>query len=160
MRILKILLAASVAFFCLMYAIQNLVNLGPAFGFVQLMVGMEGHAAYPSHFGFAVTSRYVIGAMLGLIILLEITAGLLAAKGAFDMWRARSSSVEVFDASKHYALLGAGMAVLVWFGIFSAVGGAYFQMWQTEAGSVALEGAFWYSVQNGIAFLIIRASDP
>lgn len=160
MRIFKILLAASVAFFCLMYAIQNLVNLGPAFGFVQLMASMDGHAVYPSHFGFAVNSPYIVGAMLGLIILLEIVAGLLAAKGAFDMWRAREASIEAFDASKHYALLGAGVAVLIWFGIFSAIGGAYFQMWQTEAGSVALEGAFWYSVQNGIAFLIIRASDP
>lgn len=159
MRILKIALAASVALFCLMYALQNLFNLGPAFNFVQLMVGMEGHAVYPSSFGFAVTSPFVIGAMLGLIILLEILAGLLAAKGAFDLWKVRAASAEAFNAKKDYALLGAGLAVLIWFGIFSAIGGAYFQMWQTEAGSGALQGSFWYSMQNGLAWLMIRAAD-
>jgi predicted small integral membrane protein len=44
---------------------------------------------------------------------------------------------------------------LIWFGIFSAIGGAYFQMWQTELGTGALQGAFWYSMQNGLIMLVV-----
>ncbi len=159
MRSLKVALAAFVAFFCLMYAVQNLMNLGAAYSFVALIVGMTGHEAYPAHLGPAFHSPLIIWSMLGLIMLLELLAGALAAKGAFDLWRARRASAEEFNASKNYALLGTGLAVIVWFGIFSAIGGAYFQMWQTEAGSASLEGSFWYSMQNGLVWLMIRARD-
>ena len=158
-RWIKILLALFVALFCLMYALQNLFNLQQGHGFVALMVGMEGHVAYPDHFGPAVQSSILVWLMLGLIIFLELLAGLSAAKGAFDLWRARTLDADTFNASKTWALVGCGLAVLIWFGIFSAIGGAYFQMWQTEAGRGPLTDAAWFSLQNGLAFLIIHARD-
>ena len=54
---------------------------------------------------------------------------------------------------------GAGAGVLLWFGLFSALGGAYFQMWQTQLGNAALEGAFWYSAQLALLWLMLRAED-
>lgn len=159
MRYLKISLAAFAAFFCLMYGLQNLANLDAAYGFVALMAGMEGHAAYPDHLGPAVQAPSLIWTMLALIIALEFAAGALAAKGAFDLWQVRNAPAPEFNTGKRFALLGTGLAVVLWFGIFSAVGGAYFQMWQTEAGSGALEGAFWYSMQNGLVWLMLRAED-
>lgn len=109
MRLLKVALAAFAAFFCLMCALQNLMNLGPAYNFVALMVGMTGHEAYPGHLGPAFHSPLIVWSMLCLIILLELIAGVLAAKGAFDLWRARRASAEEFNASKNYALLGTGL---------------------------------------------------
>lgn len=159
MRYLKIGLAVCAAFFCLMYGLQNLVNLQAAYGFVALMAGMEGQMAYPNHLGPAVQAPALIWTMLAVIIALEFAAGALAAKGALDLWLARDASAAEFNASKRFALLGTGLAVILWFGIFSAIGGAYFQMWQTEAGSGALEGAFWYSTQNGLIWLMLRADD-
>jgi hypothetical protein len=32
-------------------------------------------------------------------------------------------------------------------------------MWQTELGSGALQGSFWYSMQNGLAWLMISTPD-
>ena len=159
MRYLKISLAGFAAFFCLMYGLQNLANLHAAYGFVALMVGMEGHVAYPDHLGPSVQAPALIWTMLAVIIALEFAAGALAAKGAFDLWLARGASAAEFNASKRFALLGTGLAVVLWFGIFSAIGGAYFQMWQTETGNGALEGAFWYSLQNGLVWLMLRADD-
>lgn len=158
-RLLKVLLMVSVAFLCVMYAIQNIVNLQAAYGFVALMVGMEGHDAYAAHFGPAVSSPIVIWLMLWIIIALEFLAGGLAAKGALDLWQARNADATTFNGSKTYAILGCGVAVLLWFGIFSAIGGAYFQMWQTPAGDTALHGSFWYSMQNGLILLIVNAND-
>jgi predicted small integral membrane protein len=158
-RYIKIALAAFAALFCLFYALQNVVNLGPAEWFVGTMAGMEGHEAYPNTFGFAVTSPILVKLMLWIIIIGEIAAGLLAGKGAIDLLRARNGSSEEFNAAKTYALAGTGLAVVVWFGIFGAFGGAFFQMWQVEAGVNALRDASFFALQHGMVWLIISSED-
>lgn len=158
-RYLKILLAGFVALFCLLYALQNLANLEAAHSFVASVAGMQGHEAYPDRIGPAIQATWLVWTLLAIIIVLELAAGLLAARGTWDLWRARGASAEAFNAAKDWALLGAGLGVLVWFGLFSAIGGAYFQMWQTSLGSTALEGAFWYSAQLAAVWLILRAED-
>jgi len=158
-RIIKIALAASVALFCLMYALQNIWNLDAAGWFVSYTTGMAGHDKYPSHFGPAVTIPALHSIMLWVIIALEITAGLLAAKGAFDLFKARNGSADEFNGAKTYAIAGCGVGILVWFGLFSAIAGAYFQIWQTEAGSGALANASMFSVQLGVIWLLISQKD-
>lgn len=158
-RYIKIALAAFAALFCLFYAIQNIANLGAAEWFVGTMTAMEGHEAYPNTFAFAIKSPIIVKVMLWIIILLELAAGLLAGKGAVDLFRTRNQSSEEFNAAKTYALAGTGLAVLVWFGIFGAFGGAFFQMWQVEAGVNALRDASFFAIQHGIVWLIIRADD-
>lgn len=158
-RYIKIALAAFASLFCLFYAIQNIANLGPAEWFVGTMSAMEGHEAYPNTFAFAVSSPVLVKAMLWIIILLELTAGILAGKGAIDMFAKRNGSSEEFNQAKSYALVGTGLAVVVWFGIFGAFGGAFFQMWQVEAGLNALRDASFFALQHGVVWLIIRADD-
>jgi len=101
----------------------------------------------------------MVKVMLWMIILLELAAGLFAGKGAIDLFLRRNGSSEEFNAAKTYALAGTGLAVVVWFGIFGAFGGAFFQMWQVEAGVNALRDASFFAVQHGIVWLIIRADD-
>ena len=149
-RLIKVLLALSVALFCLFYAVQNIVNLNAAHGFVAYVASMADHTAYPAHFGPAITAPALTWSMLFIIIALELTAGLLAAKGAYDLFRARKSPASEFNAAKTYAIAGCGLAIVIWFGLFSAIGGAYFQMWQTDAGLNALRDASTFSIQNGI----------
>jgi predicted small integral membrane protein len=158
-RLLKVALAAFVAIFCLMYAIQNIANLQAAYGFVALMAGMEGHVAYASHVGPSIHSPMLIWTMLWIIIALELLAGLLAAKGAYEMWQARKKSSSEFNDAKGSALLGCGIGVIIWFGIFSAIGGAYFQLWQTQAGGGVLNNAGSFVVQLGVIALLINAND-
>ena len=158
-RYIKISLAAFASLFCLFYAIQNMANLGPAEWFVGTMTAMEGHEAYPNTFAFAISSPVLVKMMLWIIILLELAAGLLAGKGAIDLFRQRNGSGEEFNEAKSYALVGTGLAVVVWFGIFGAFGGALFQMWQVEAGLNALRDASFFALQHGVVWLIIRADD-
>jgi predicted small integral membrane protein len=158
-RYIKIALAAFASLFCIFYAIQNMANLGPAEWFVGTMAGMEGHEAYPNTFGFAVTSPALVKLMLWIIILLELAAGILAGKGAWDMFSARNAGSEAFNSAKSFALAGTGLAVIVWFGIFGAFGGAFFQMWQVEAGVNALRDAAFFALQNGVVWLMIRSDD-
>jgi predicted small integral membrane protein len=142
-----------------MYALQNIWNLEAASWFVSYTTGMEGHEKYPSHFGPAITSSTLHGIMLWIIIALEVTAGALAAKGAFDLFKARNGSADDFNGAKTYAIAGCGVGILIWFGLFSAIGGTYFQMWQTEAGGGALGNASIFSVQLGVIWLLISQKD-
>ena len=159
MRLIKILLAAFVALFCISYALQNIVNLQAAHGFVAYVASMADHGAYPAHFGPAITASALTWTMLWIIIALEMGAGLLAAKGAYDMLKTRNASADDFNAAKSYAMAGCGVAIIIWFGLFSAIAGAYFQMWQTEAGLNALRDASMFSVQNGIVLIILALKD-
>jgi len=154
-RWMKIILTAFVAAFCLLYALQNIVNLGQAYGFVAAMVSMEGHEAYPAHIGPAVQAPFLIWTMLWIIIIAELTAGALAARGAWDLFRARHDDSAQFHAAKRFAVLGAGLGVILWFGVFGAIGGAYFQMWQTELGVGPLRDASFFALQLGVVMLIL-----
>lgn len=158
-RYTKIALAAFASLFCIFYAIQNIMNLGAAEWFVGTMTAMEGHEAYSNTFAFSVTSPILVKLMLWVIILLELVAGLLAGKGAIDLIIMRNGSSQQFNAAKAYVLAGTGLAVVVWFGVFGALGGAFFQMWQIEAGASALRDASLYALQHGVVWLIIRADD-
>ena len=159
LRYLKIVLAIFVALFCLFYATQNLVNLKAGYGFVGLMTSMEGHVAYPNHFGPSVTAPVLVWTMFGLIVALELAAGFCALRGAWDLWKARTASPDTFNNAKTYALFACGLGVVIWFGIFSAFGGAYFQMWQTEAGEGPLIHASFFSIQMAVLFLLIRSPE-
>jgi predicted small integral membrane protein len=123
------------------------------------MTAMEGHEAYPNTFAFAIKSPLLIKVMLWIIILLELLAGVLCAKGAVDLLRRRNASSAEFNAAKTYALADTGLAVVLWFGVFGAFGGAFFQMWQVEAGVNAMRDASLYALQHGAVWLIIRADD-
>ena len=56
-------------------------------------------------------------------------------------------------------MAGCGVAIIVWFGVFSAIAGAYFQMWQTEPGLNALRDASTFSLQHGVIWLILSLKD-
>jgi predicted small integral membrane protein len=117
------------------------------------------HASYEFSFLPAVTSPILIWAALILVVGLEFAAGLLAAKGAADMWSARNASPEVFNEAKKYALYGSGVGVVVWLGFFGVAGGAVFQMWQTEIGSNSMNGAFQLFASCAFVFVIVSMAN-
>lgn len=141
-RLLKAVLVICVGLQALFYGLQNIVNLDAAYAVVSTVLSMADHGYYTHHFGPPITISVLIWIALAVIILAELVAGLLCLKGSFDMLRRRRGTAAEFTASKQYALLGCGVAVALWLGLFMAIGGAYFQMWQTELGINSLEGAF------------------
>lgn len=159
-RYIKILLVVFASLLCLSYATQNVANLDAAFAAVGYVMGMQDHVVYPASFMPAVQSPALVWAALALVIALEFTAGLLIAKGAFDMWSVRRGDAVAFDAAKRLALVGTGVGMLVWMGLFGVVGGAVFQMWQTPAGAASLEGAFQFFGSMALVALFIALPEP
>lgn len=158
-RFLKIILTAFVALLALFYAFDNIANSGQAQWFVATVLAMEGHGAYPVALGPAITSPALAKAALYAIIAGEVVTGLLAGKGAFDLWGARRARADAFNAAKTFALLGCGAALIVWFGLFGVIGGAWFQMWQTDLGAAALNGAFQFSTSAAVIMIFLNMPD-
>jgi len=158
-RMLKIVLTIFVSLLGIFYATQNIVNFDAAYGVISAVASMEGHNYYTNAFGPAITSPLLIYITMALIIAGEYLVGLLAAKGALDMWQARAAKADAFNAAKKFAILGAGMALVIWFGFFTVIGGAYFQMWQTDLGNSSLEGAFQLVGSIGLVLLFINMKD-
>jgi predicted small integral membrane protein len=158
-RNLKVVLVAFVSLGALLWAIQNVVNLESAYQSVAYVTSNVDHAAYPKSFGPAITSPVLVWSALMIILIAEFTTGLLAAKGAFDMYSSRRKTADQFNASKRFAILGCGAAVIVWFGIFTVIGGAYFQMWQTAIGDASFTGAMQYAIVNGAILIFIGMRD-
>jgi predicted small integral membrane protein len=158
-RLLKIILVEFVALLALLYATQNIVNIEAALSVVGAVLSMEGHEYYASSLGPAITHPVLVALATWTIIAFEYAAGLFAAKGAWDMWKTRSAPAEQFNASKANALLGAGIGVIVWLGLFGVIGGAYFQMWQTELGANSLAGAFQYAMMCAVVLIFVNMAD-
>lgn len=158
-RYLKIVLVLLLSLLCLMYAIQNLANLDACFSSVAYVLGMTEHNYYANSFFPAVTNSFLVWIAVGTIIGAELTAGILLLIGCGKLFSARQSDSSSFNRAKSLALFGAGIGIIVWFGIFGVFGGAWFQMWQTPTGGQSLNGAFQYFVSCAFIWLIVRAKD-
>lgn len=64
-----------------------------------------------------------------------------------------------FNAAKKFAIIGCGLALIVWFGIFQVLDGALFQMWQGETGIASFEGAFMYHAASALVLLFLNQPD-
>lgn len=144
-RYLKTVFVAALGAMALLYVIHNIMNIGAAYGAVGYVLGLENNAVFTANLLPAISGPAVT-ALAWLIFLLEIATGLVCLLGAWKLWQARSSDAAGFEAAKGTAKLGAGLAVIVWFGFFGVLGGAGYQMWQSEIGAGSLADSFKFSV--------------
>lgn len=158
-RHLKIVFVACISLLCLIYAAQNVINLDTCYEAFAYVLGQADHLVYPDTIFPAVQSPLITWLALALVVTLEFSAGLLAAKGVWDLWGVRKAPAADFNGAKTYALLGCGMGIVVWFGFFAVFGGALFQMWQTEAGGASMDDAFQFFTACALIFLIVNSAD-
>ena len=151
-RYLKIALTLSVALLALFYVAHNIVNWSSATGAVGYVLSQQDHQAYPASLLPPIASRTVHAIVTGIICAGELVAGAVSLIGAWRLWSARKTDTVAFAAAKRLAVIGTGIAALVWFFLFAVFGGALFQMWQTEVGAASLEGAWQFS---GLSFLTL-----
>lgn len=158
-RYLKIILVLFVGLQALLYVAANTANWSAGVGAVGYVLSMEGHEIYGTHIFPPVTHPALVTIAYLLILTGESLVGVLSLKGAWELWNARKASADVFNASKAFALLGTGMAMVVWFGGFIVIGGALFQMWQTEIGAGSFDDAFVFAATGGLVMLIVSRPD-
>jgi predicted small integral membrane protein len=144
-RYLKTAFVVALGAMALLYVIHNIMNLEQAYGAVGYVLGLENNAVFVANILPAIGGP-AVRALAWVIFLFEIATGVICLWGAWKLWQARSADSAGFEAAKGTAKLGAGLAVIVWFGFFGVIGGAGYQMWQSEIGSGSLADAFKFSV--------------
>ncbi|MEX0810386.1 MAG: DUF2165 domain-containing protein [Dongiaceae bacterium] len=159
-RLAKILLVSMMAIFLLLVGINNLLDYGANFAFVQHVMSMDLIAPDNPLIGRAITDPTAHRIVYALIIAAEIGAGLLCAFGAWRLFQARREPAERFRAAKCAAIAGLMLAITLYFFGFMTVAAEWFQMWQASSFN-GQEAAFRLIVCFGIAliFLCQRESD-
>jgi predicted small integral membrane protein len=158
-RYLKIVLVAFIGLLGLLYVAGNVTNWSAGLGAVAYVVGMQGHEIYVSHIFPSVSHPALVTVAYLIILTGELLVGVLSLKGAWDLWLARRASADAFNAAKTYAVLGTGMALVVWFGGFIVIGSALFQMWQTQVGANSFHDAFIFAAMGGLVLLFVSQPD-
>ncbi|MBW0145039.1 DUF2165 family protein [Sphingomicrobium clamense] len=154
-RWIKIALVACIGLQALFYVLHNLANLGAAHGALSYVLSGADHVVYPDTAFFHVGNSTLAWLPLAMVFAGEFLVGIFGLKGAVRMFRARNAEAEVFHEAKRDGVIAAGLALLVWFGLFMTFGAAFFQMWQTEVGAGSMEGAFMYAVVSAVAMLFV-----
>ena len=158
-RYLKIILVILVGLQGLLYVAGNSANWNTGLESVAYVLSMEGHEIYGSHIVPPVTNSALVTIAFLVILAGEFLVGALSLKGAWDLWSARKGSPDAFEAAKTYAVLGTGMAMVVWFGGFVVIGGVLFQMWQTQIGHGSFADAFVFAASGALVLLFVSTPD-
>jgi predicted small integral membrane protein len=130
-RLAKVSLVASSAFFLLIVVFNNLTDYGSNFQFVRHVLSIN--TTFPGNRGMwrAMTSPIIHHVFYALIILWELVAGVLLAVATGRMWNARAKSTEVWRKATSLAAAGLTLSILQWLIAFIIVGGEWFLMWQS-----------------------------
>lgn len=143
----------------LVHATQNVANLEACYGALAYVLGMAENQIYSASFGPAITQPALVWLAVIIVLTLEYATGLLALKGAWNLWRARGVSAEDFNRSKNTAILGCGMAMVTWYGLFVVLGSGLFNMWQTAVGDGSFKGAFIFGSIGALTLLVVNSDN-
>ncbi|PQA87231.1 DUF2165 family protein [Hyphococcus luteus] len=158
-RYLKIILVVFVGLQGLIYFIANAVNFEYALAAVGAVLSQQDSPAYQNLIAPPIVNPLLVKLALVTIMTGELFVGVLSFIGAFNMLGAAGKPAHDFEAAKKFAILGCGMALIVWFGGFTVIGAALFQMWQGQVGVSSFEGAHMYLMPSGIVMLFVAMKD-
>ncbi|MCT2400704.1 DUF2165 domain-containing protein [Novosphingobium mangrovi (ex Huang et al. 2023)] len=131
-RLLKALVALILGAMAILYVIHNIANFGAAQAFFTYVTSHADQEAYPVTLLPVPPPALVLVAM-ALVFTLEIATGVLLLWAGVRMLTGRSDAA-AFDKGVLIAKIGIGCALANWWGLFQAVAGAGYQMWQIQAG--------------------------
>lgn len=159
-RYLKMALSVAVGLQALFWFGNNLINWETATGAVAYALSQADQSGYERHLVPPIASPAAATALLALVVLAEALAGVLALWGAVQQWRSRHGNADAFSSAKRYAVLGSGIAVLVWFLLFGVFGGALLQMGQAPGLRPALDGAFKFASYSFLVLIYLSIPEP
>lgn len=131
-RLSKILLVLSVAFFLFLVVLNNITDYNSNYLFVENVLGMTTVFEGNQLMWRAIESPLVHKLFYLSIIIWEAVAMALCGFGAYQLLRSISAPRKEFEAAKQIAVLGLVVSMLQWFIAFITVGGEWFTMWQSE----------------------------
>lgn len=157
-RISKAGLTLSLAIFALLVGIDNIIDYGVNFAFVQHVLSMD--TTFPDNklLWRSITSDWVHHAAYAVLIASEIAVGVLCAAGAWRIFAARRLPAQEFNRAKALAIGGLAAGFALYFLGFLVVGGEWFQMWQSQAWN-GQEAAFRFAASFGLVLIFVALED-
>jgi predicted small integral membrane protein len=131
-RLFKIFFGASIALYMAIVCFNNITDYDSNFQFVRMVSGMTDVFAKEKTGWRSVNSEALHHIMYIFIIVWELTITSLAISGILKMIRNLKSNPDEFNHSKKLLVTGLSLGVLLWFGMFIAIGGEWFLMWQSK----------------------------
>ncbi len=132
-RYAKIAMTLCLAIFTFIAAFDNLTDYGGNWPFVVHVLSMDTTFHAPATAYRAIQTPWIWTLCYAVIILGEaVTCGLMFA-ATWRMFSKRHAGARIFNRSKSALHLAALAGFLMWFLSFMAIGGEWFQMWQSTA---------------------------
>ena len=157
-RIIKAVASACIGLFALLYVAHNIANLQQAYDFFVYTTSHAGQEAYPVTL-LPVPPAFVISIAMMLVFSLEIAAGALGLYGGWALWSNRKADAATFEASKKWAKIAMGCAVLNWWGLFQGVAVAGYQLWQMPNGEGPFYGSFFFGAMAMMTLIYVSMKD-
>ena len=144
LRVCKSIVCFSLAIFALLVCLNNLMDYGSNYAFVQHTLSMD--TVFPDNTlkYRAILDPFIWSLAYGLIIFAEFLTGILLLIGAISLLKNIHSRV-AFTRAKNWVYLGCLAGFLLWFFGFIVIGGEWFCMWQSEKWN-GVEAAFRFVV--------------
>ena len=155
-RLCKIALVGSVAFFFSLVAYGNITDYDSNWQFVQHVLSMDTTFANSSLRSRAITDPSLQTGGYWLIIATEALVAALLWAGAVRLLAAIGS--RQFDRAKVIAVAGLSLGFLLYAVGFVAVGGEWFAMWQSQIWN-GQQKAFEFIGMIGAVLVIVLLSD-
>ncbi len=131
LRTMKALFVAVAALFALLVGLNNIIDYGSNFQFVQHVLAMDTTFEGNQLMWRRIESPWAHHLAYGAIILAELATAVLCACGAWQMLKARAASSAAFGRATLLASWGLAVGILLWFGGFITIGAEWFLMWQS-----------------------------
>ncbi|MFN3623699.1 MAG: DUF2165 family protein [Hyphomicrobium sp.] len=157
-RAAKVLLVLMIGLFSLLVGVDNIVDYGTNYAFVQHVMSMDTVFPSTTLTWRAITSPVLYHLGYALIIAAELLAGVLSIAGARRLWLARFSPAREFNAAKDVAIAGLVTGFALWFFGFLTIGGEWFQMWQSQTWN-GQQAAFRFIVSIGLVLIFLNQKD-
>jgi len=156
LRACKSIVCLSLAIFALLVCLNNVMDYGSNYAFVQHTLSMD--TVFPDNTlrYRAIVNPLVWNVAYGLIIFAEFLTGALLLIGSIKLFKSMNSPL-AFTRAKNWVYLGCLVGFLLWFLGFVVVGGEWFCMWQSEKWN-GVEAAFRFVVL--IMFTILFTAFP
>lgn len=158
-RFIKIGLATAVGLLAGLWCINSLINWETAVGAVGYALSQQNQSGYAVQIIPPVESAFVAAAGLIAICVAEAVASIAALTGAWRMWRRRAQDSLAFTSAKQPAILGAGIAVLIWFLGFQVIGGAAIMMGQADGMDGAMRGSFTFGSYSFLSLIYLSLNE-
>jgi predicted small integral membrane protein len=157
-RYAKIVMSLTLAAFCLLVAVDNLLDYDANYQFVQHVLSMD--TVFPDN---ELKYRDITNPTLwhlayAGIIAAEGITGVLYLAGAGRLFQVRNAPGAVFNAAKLLVIAASLLAFLVWFFGFMVVGGEWFDMWQSKVWN-GQDAAFRFYVTALAVLIFVNQPD-